>query len=325
MAKKATQQAPEQLESALPALNITPNEGESIVTFGERLCDTFKGAFSPFIEHLKNDYGNAVAVYEQPDTVNHVKEGHKLAVTLRTTISKQGVEQRRPFNEIVSLHKSAQDEIIAEIKPVEQHLKQQVDSIERREQEERRKLTEQRVKALEEAGFQRSEGVMAARMVVVMIDTVADLDEAEFIAKLERGKAEIAEQARFEAEKAAAAAALKAQQEELEKLRAELAALKAAKEETVPTAPTANLTPVEGFDLPKPKTAPVEAASELVQEPAPAPVKGPGLHGPETGKERNQSFVNGFKECQQQAVAAIHGLEKKTVSGIIAAIQGLRP
>jgi hypothetical protein len=324
MAKKANQQpqAPEQLDSALPALNITPNEGENIVTFGERLCDTFKGAFAPFIEQLKNDYGNAVAVYEQPDTVNHVKEGHKLAVTLRTTISKQGVEQRRPFREIVTSHKSAEDEVIAEIKPVEQHLKQQVDSIERREQEERRKLTEQRVKALEEAGFQRSEGVMAARMVIVMIDTVADLEEADFIATLERGKAEIAEQARFDAEKAAAAAALKAQQEELEKLRAEIAALKAEKEEPEP-----NLTKPEDLELPKPKPAPAEVAPEpelKAQQPS-APSFGRGLHGTETGKERNQSFVNGFKECQQQAVAAIQGLEKKTVSGIIAAIQGLKP
>lgn len=325
------------LEDALPALNITPHEGENLVTFGERLCDTFKVAFTPFIEELKDTYGAAVAVYGDADSVNVVKEGHKLAVNLRTTIAKEGVEQRRPLRDLVSAHKAAEDEVIEQIKPVEKHLKEQVDSIEKREQEERRKLTMQRVEQLQEAGFTRNDQVIVAHMVVLMIDTLADLTEEQFAAKIEEGKAQIAEQQAIEQRRKEAEEAMRAQQQallekerEIERLRAELAAAKGAPS----PAPESNgLTPPEELQLPpmrpsapQPSEAPPAQAEPQAEAPQPAhPVTGPGLRGELTGKEKNQSWINGFREAQRLAAEVTLDPEMKSKTMIREAILALQP
>lgn len=313
------------IDGALPALNIAPMEGETIFDFGNRLAEAFTSAFNPMVSELSNTYANAIAVFEQPDTVLHVKEGHKLAVKLDAALTAEGRNQRRPFNDIVKAHKAHEDKMHEAIEPIKAKLKQQVDGIERREQEERRKLTQARVDALKAAGFTQGDGVIAARMVVLMTDVIADLSEKQFNERLEAGKAEIAAEAERNAAIERERAAREQAERELAELKAQMAAMQTANAPQADS--TAELTRPEDLQLPTRKAPELVDAPQA--KPTDEPVKrefttGQGLSA-STGQPKGQDYVNGFFAARSAAVVIINDKSYERRADMIAAIKALLP
>lgn len=316
MTKKTTAIAT--LDEITEELSIFPKAGEDITAFGDRVAKAYFDGFNEHVEQFKQDYAKAVAVLDNPDSLEYVKDGVKLATKLRNKIVSVGTAQRRPFNDVATSHKVKEKELVEMIAPVEEHLKAENTKVQRLEAERIQRMIAERVARLTNAGWERKGSFFMAGPAVIQGSDLETLTNTQFTDKLNEGIDHLqaiarakAEQQKRESEAELLRKANEDKDREIIALRQQLAALQQPKaEETEPEpAPPA-------IEPPAPAAPPsFPNRRQVVVPPAAthAPVK-PELAKPEPAPFPNgganetvidQRYVNGFFKCREEAVEVI--------------------
>lgn len=181
------------------------------------------------IAELQKDYGQlTIAGADDKETYKTANNALAMIRSLRTGVEATRKQLKQPFWDAGVAIDNEAKRITAQLTPIEQHLSNQIKSIDDELERRRRAEETRRIALLNGSGFQLIGQTWQVGKVGSFFDRIMDMTNDEFVAFLDAGKAE---KTRIDEEAAAAKAEadrLAAERSELEKLKAELAAREAA-------------------------------------------------------------------------------------------------
>jgi len=297
---------------------------------------------------LKEQYGGMIiAGIEDMKGYKAVKAAVTQLRTIRTSIEGRRKELTEPALKFQREVKAEADRITAEIKPLEERLKEQVINIDDAREAARKAEYQRRLTLFTESGYQYINGFFVCGPVQVLGDQLVELTDEQLEFHINHGKAEIARiqaenerKQQEEIQRKAEDERLRLEREALEKEKAEFAAWKAKQQEEINAqtkaiektydtvvqpeqpAPTVNLQPAQ----PEPKqmvaaavpgNGVVSTDAEIKANSTPTAEKRPVSFGPE--------YMAGFGNFRIQLIGLMNSPEKINRAGIIEWAKNLQP
>lgn len=268
------------------------------------------------IAELQDEYGSLVIVGpDDKEGIKKAEEGVKVLRKIRTTIESKRKDIKRM---IVDALDGTAKRIQAQINPIEERLKNQLDEIERAAEIARQNLINERINKLIEAGFAFNGIAYQCGAVNIFAQSIESLSDDEMINNCAYARQYLAEEAARKAAEAAEQERVRRENEELRKRLAELEAQNAPKAlEVAPATPVEAAPnplamfdrPVEPVQEPAPvmDAAPIATAfDEMIPEPSPVFDRMPMQETPTapipTAAIRSE-FDAGYEKFREQAIA----------------------
>lgn len=279
---------------------------------------------------LKEQYsGMVIAGIEDMKGYKAVSAAVSTLRKLRTSVEARRKELTEPALKFQREVKAEADRITAEIKPLEEKLKEQVSNIDDAREAARKAEYQRRLQLLMECGYQLVNGFLACGPVSFLVDELTDLTDEQLAYHENHGRGELARQAAEEQRKKEEADALAKERAEVQRMKDELAAekakaakelaeLRAQKEALENTYKTVEQgAPSIEFDMPKAESA--QAPSNPAQEMEPAPTADwqptPMFANPDRAEPSNEhpsnkwvpknEYERGFNAFRVQLVALV--------------------
>lgn len=177
---------------------------------------------------LKEQYsGMVIAGIEDMKGYKAVTSAVSTLRKLRTSVEARRKELTEPALKFQREVKAEADRITAELKPLEEQLKEQVSNIDDAREAARKAEYQRRLQLLMECGYQLVNGFLACGPVSFLVDELTDLTDEQLAYHENHGRGELARQAAEEQRKKDEADALAKEREEIQRMKDELAAEKA--------------------------------------------------------------------------------------------------
>jgi hypothetical protein len=273
---------------------------------------------------LKDQYSNMViAGIEDMKGYKAVNAAVSTLRKIRTSVEARRKELTEPALKFQREVKAEADRISAEIKPLEEKLKEQVANIDDAREAARKAEYQRRLTLLTESGYQFINGFFVCGPVQFLSDQLVDLTDEQLEYHVNHGKSELARVAAEEQRKKDEAARLdaeriqiEAERAELAKMKAELEAQKKALETTYETVvqPEQPVAPIE-FDMPKAE----QVVAPAVMPPPPAATVDTEQQPPSAvpvWMPQNE-FERGFNAFRVQLVALVGNPNTKLTRALL--------
>jgi hypothetical protein len=293
---------------------------------------------------LKEQYGGMIiAGIEDMKGYKAVKAAVTQLRTIRTSIEGRRKELTEPALKFQREVKAEADRITAEIKPLEERLKEQVINIDDAREAARKAEYQRRLTLFTESGYQYINGFFVCGPVQVLGDQLVELTDEQLEFHINHGKAEIARiqaenerKQQEEIQRKAEDERLRLERETLEKEKAEFAAWKAKQQEEINAQTKAIEKTYDTVVQPEPSPVVVTAEPDPaavahpeeyrqawnakhpdMAQPAPTAEKRPVSFGPE--------YMAGFGNFRIQLIGLMNSPEKINRAGIIEWAKNLQP
>lgn len=177
---------------------------------------------------LKEQYsGMVIAGIEDMKGYKAVSSAVSTLRKLRTSVEARRKELTEPALKFQREVKAEADRITAEIKPLEEKLKEQVSNIDDAREAARKAEYQRRLQLLMECGYQLVNGFLACGPVSFLVDELTDLTDEQLAYHENHGRGELARIAAEDQRKKDEAEALANERAEIQRMKDELAAEKA--------------------------------------------------------------------------------------------------